>query len=55
MSSDLVWKMAEGMPLTNTDITSGGKPLPIFGGVSTTNDIQTDNSNQEDIPTQEEN
>jgi hypothetical protein len=24
---DIQWKMAEGMPQTNTDITSGGKPL----------------------------
>jgi hypothetical protein len=23
----IVWKMAEGMPQTNTDITSGGKPI----------------------------
>ncbi len=27
LPSDIVWKMAEGMPQTNTDITSGGKPI----------------------------
>lgn len=33
---------------TETDVTSGGKPLPIYNGLS------GHNSNQEDIPTQEE-
>lgn len=27
LPEELVWKMAEGMPQTNTDITSGGKPI----------------------------
>ena len=26
-SPEFVWRMAEGNPATNTDITSGGKPL----------------------------
>ena len=34
----------------NTDITTGGKPLPILN----INDISTNNSNKEDNPTQEE-
>lgn len=28
-----VWKMAEGLPQSNTDITSGGKPIPLFSNV----------------------
>ena len=27
LSKDIIWKMAEGMPQTNTDITSAGKPI----------------------------
>jgi hypothetical protein len=27
LPEELVWKMAEGMPSQNTDITSGGKPV----------------------------
>lgn len=27
LPTELVWKMAEGNPANNTDITSGGKPL----------------------------
>lgn len=38
---------------TESDVTSGGKPIPIYGGQST--DISRHNSDQEDIPTQEEN
>ena len=39
---EIQWKMAEGNPATNTDITSGGKPIPLFSNV------QPDNSNQQD-------
>lgn len=28
LPKEIVWKMAEGNPQTNTDLTSGGKPLP---------------------------
>ncbi len=28
LNKDLIWKMAEGMPMTNTDITTNGKDLP---------------------------
>ena len=42
------WTMAEGNPATNTDITSGEKPLPILN-VSTNNSNGQDNkSEQED-------
>lgn len=27
LPKELIWKMAEGNPATNTDITSGGEPL----------------------------
>lgn len=33
LPKDIVWRMAEGNPQTNTDITSDGKPIPIFGNV----------------------
>jgi hypothetical protein len=39
-----LFKMAEGMPQTNTDITTGGKPFPIMK----LNDVHRDNSNPED-------
>lgn len=34
---EIVWKMSEGNPATNTDITSGGKPIPLFSNVPTNN------------------
>jgi hypothetical protein len=42
--AELAWKMAEGNPANNTDITSGGKPIPILGGI--TNDISKDISSE---------
>lgn len=42
LPTDIVWKMAEGMPQTNSDITSGGKPIPLFSNV------QPNDSNPED-------
>lgn len=44
---EVVWKMSEGAPQTNTDVTSGGKPIPILGHVS------NNNSNQEDTVSEE--
>ncbi len=38
---EVIWKMSEGNPETKTDVTSGGKPIPILGHV------QTDISNKE--------
>ena len=39
LPTDLVWRMAEGNPKqdTSTDITSGGKPIPILNGLSSDN------------------
>ena len=44
LPTEIVWKMSEGMPQTNTDITSGGKPIPLFD--NTTNVIPNNNSNE---------
>lgn len=30
----LIWEMAEGKAQSNTDVTSGGKPIPLFSNVS---------------------
>lgn len=35
----------EGFPAQSTDITSGGKPIPILGGITT--NVSTDHSNEE--------
>lgn len=45
----LVWNYTDGMPRQQTDITSGGNPIPIFGNV------QDDNRNQEDTGPDETN
>lgn len=29
LPKEIIWKMAEGMPQTNTDLTSDGKPIVI--------------------------
>jgi hypothetical protein len=46
---DIIWKMSEGNPETKTDVTSGGKPIPILGNVP------INNNNQEDIKSEEKN
>lgn len=33
LSKDIIWKMSEGNPDIKTDVTSGGKPIPILGYV----------------------
>jgi len=43
-----IWKLAEGNPQTNSDITSAGKPIPLLDYV------RRNNSTQEDTETQEE-
>lgn len=44
-----IWKMAEGNPATNTDITSGGEPLPFM----TLDALRKDESdNQDSQPTE---
>lgn len=40
LDKDKVWEMAEGKAQSNTDITSGGKPIPLFSNVPT-DDINT--------------
>lgn len=47
LSKEVIWKMSEGAPQTNTDITSGGKPIPLFDNV-TSNVIPNNNSDKED-------
>lgn len=50
LSSEIIWKMSEGMPKQDTDITSGGeKIIPIYGGFS------RHPSDKEDIQPKEEN
>lgn len=43
----LVWKMAEGNPANTTDVTSGGKPIPIY--------VSGNDSSKEDSETPKEN
>lgn len=43
----LVMNYIEGLPKQSVDLTSGGKPIPILGGVSQ-DAIHPDNSSQED-------
>lgn len=44
---DLAWQMLEGRPSQQTDVTSGGKPIPILGNVP------INEGNEEDSPTEE--
>jgi hypothetical protein len=51
VGNEVIWKMAEGQPKQDTDVTSGGEKItPIFGGLS----VLPDNGDKTDIPTQEE-
>ena len=43
------WRMIEGNPRQDTDITSGGKPIPILN----LNEIHKDNGNKQDTETPE--
>jgi hypothetical protein len=54
-SKDLVWRMAEGNPHQTTDVTSGGKPIPIFGGVAAKDNgpIQEHNGDKENLQSKE--
>ena len=53
VSSEIRYRMAEGNPAPATDLTTGGKPIPIYGGLSIP--IQGHNSDKEDIPTEQAN
>ena len=44
VSPDMVWKMAEGQPHFTTDITTGGKPIPLLANLNVSNH----DSNKED-------
>lgn len=44
---EVIWKMSEGNPETKSDITSGGKPIPILGLTN----VHANNSNKEDSET----
>lgn len=48
LDPSVVWRMAEGNPHNSSDVTSGGKPIPILN-------VHRDNSNTENNETQEEN
>lgn len=48
---EIVWKMSEGNPATNTDITTGGKPIPLFSNVQPQNALPNNLSDNEDTPT----
>lgn len=43
----LIFNYIEGLPQAVLDVTSGGKPLPILGGLSTHNSDETDSSPEE--------
>lgn len=45
----LIWNYVDGLPHQTTDITSGGKPIPILGNV------QIDDSHEEDHEAEETN
>lgn len=34
LDPSVVWRMAEGNPHETKDLTSGGKPIPIMGGIT---------------------
>lgn len=50
VGNESIWRMAEGNPHNTNDLTTKGKPLPIYGGIS----IQGHDSDKEDIQTEEE-
>lgn len=49
---EIAWKMAEGNPKQDTDITSAGQPIPIL--TLNTKDVCTNNSNQENTEPDQE-
>jgi len=50
LPTEIVWKMAEGNPANNTDITSGGKEMPT--PIITISDVSGNNSNSKDTQTE---
>ena len=53
VGNEMIWKMAEGNPAQDTDITTKGEKLvfPILGGI--TNEVSKDHSGRQDTETQE--
>ena len=47
---DIQWRMSEGNPSNETDVTSGGQPIPFM----TLDELRKDNSNNKDSESQEE-
>lgn len=50
LNPEMVWKMAEGQPHFTTDITSGGKPIPLLA-----NYVPDNNSDKETEETDQKN
>ena len=51
VSGEFIWRMGEGNPAQQTDITSAGQPIPILGGIT---HVYTDNSSKENIEPEKE-
>lgn len=50
LPEELVWKMAEGMPKQDTDVTSGGKPLVVQPIMYGNQDTSTPPVQPENLP-----
>jgi len=46
----MLWNYMDGLPKQNLDVTSGGKPIPILGGVS---NVPSNDSNPQTTETKE--
>lgn len=46
----IVWNYIDGLPRQNVDLTSGGKPIPILGGITNT-DVPVDDGDAENSET----
>lgn len=52
LPSEIVWKMSEGNPKQDTDITSAGQPIPIL--TLNTKDVHLNNCDQENTEPDQE-
>lgn len=52
LPTEIVWKMAEGMPHQTTDITSNDKPIPLLANL---NGLSNNNSDNKDSQIKKEN
>jgi len=48
LSKDILWEMAEGKPHSQTDITSGGLPIPIINVLPNNSDNKDNEAIQKD-------